>query len=101
MCCVAPPQDLILPSFKPPQHYEHSQYMGRKAVPRESLLFFRGDVGRLRMNDDKLCRYSRCGALQEGWGMGCPADVHLSIVSSCTQDQMSRFKAGDVNIYIE
>ena len=45
--CIFPwhMQDLVIPSFKLPEHYEHSPLMGAPWKKRDILLFFRGDVG--------------------------------------------------------
>lgn len=57
--CFDPDKDLIIPCFKPPPHYKQTAYMGGWMKPRETLLFFRGDTGKRRV-EDKNCVYSRC-----------------------------------------
>ncbi|KAG1664527.1 hypothetical protein FOA52_012994 [Chlamydomonas sp. UWO 241] len=52
--CYDPDKDLVVPSFKSPQHYGRSSLVGRSPELRHHLLFFRGDVGKKRE-----ARYSR------------------------------------------
>lgn len=40
-----PPQDLIIPSLKPPEHYIKSPLLGHPPVKRDILLYMRGDMG--------------------------------------------------------
>lgn len=44
------PQDLVIPSFKPPGHYELSPLQGIRPRKRDIFFFFKGDVGKRRPN---------------------------------------------------
>eukprot|EP00983_Pelagomonas_calceolata_P098186 1158319-Pelagomonas_calceolata.AAC.8 len=45
---------LVVPVFKPPEHYRQSIYLGGPQLPRDIFLFFRGDIGLNRPG----CKYS-------------------------------------------
>ncbi|GIL47978.1 hypothetical protein Vafri_4701 [Volvox africanus] len=47
--CYDPQKDLVIPSFKQPNHYRESPLLGKPAKQRDIFLFFRGDVGKNRM----------------------------------------------------
>ncbi|GLI69587.1 hypothetical protein VaNZ11_014246 [Volvox africanus] len=47
--CYDPQKDLVIPSFKQPNHYRESPLLGKPAKRRDIFLFFRGDVGKSRM----------------------------------------------------
>ena len=47
-------KDLVIPLFKPPEHFRRSSLMGDGPFERDILLYFRGDVGLQRYE-----RYSR------------------------------------------
>ncbi|KAG2501892.1 hypothetical protein HYH03_000390 [Edaphochlamys debaryana] len=53
--CYDPKKDLVIPSFKAPQHYVHSPLLGAPPYERDILLYFRGDVGHNRIQKN----YSR------------------------------------------
>lgn len=48
VCWLPAVQDLVIPSPKFPPHYRWSPLLGAPPQPRETLLYFRGDVGRTR-----------------------------------------------------
>ena len=52
--CYDPAKDLIIPPFKPPQHFMSSPLLGSLPLERDILLYFWGDVGLSR-----LSHYSR------------------------------------------
>mmetsp|Transcript_28884 Transcript_28884/g.77805 ORF Transcript_28884/g.77805 Transcript_28884/m.77805 type:complete len:776 (-) Transcript_28884:785-3112(-) len=54
--CHDPNRHLVVPVFKPPEHYRQSIYLGGPQLPRDIFLFFRGDIGLNRPG----CKYSRC-----------------------------------------
>ncbi|KAL6761490.1 exostosin-like glycosyltransferase [Haematococcus lacustris] len=54
--CHDPEKHLVVPVFKQPPHYSHSQYLGAPLIERDILAFFRGDLGLTRHG----CIYSRC-----------------------------------------
>lgn len=43
--CYTPGKDLVIPSPKFPPHYRWSPLLGAPPQPRDTLLFFRGDIG--------------------------------------------------------
>lgn len=47
--CYDPVKDLVVPSYKHPNHYGLSPLLGSPPVARDILLFFRGDVGAHRL----------------------------------------------------
>lgn len=59
-CCPLPPspQDLVIPAFKRTAHFRQSPYMGAAPMPRNTFLFFRGDL-RMAPGQDPDCKYSR------------------------------------------
>ncbi|KAG2501891.1 hypothetical protein HYH03_000389 [Edaphochlamys debaryana] len=52
--CYDPKKDLVIPAWKPPDHYKQSPLMGAPPVERDILLYFRGEVG-----SNRLEHYSR------------------------------------------
>ncbi|GIL93384.1 hypothetical protein Vretimale_17471 [Volvox reticuliferus] len=46
--CYDPNKDLVIPGFKPPEHYANSPLMGSWPWQRDILLYLRGDVGKHR-----------------------------------------------------
>ena len=46
--CYDPAKDIVLPQFKPPQHYEKSPALGRAPLERDIFCYFKGDVGKHR-----------------------------------------------------
>ncbi|GLI69588.1 hypothetical protein VaNZ11_014247 [Volvox africanus] len=46
--CYDPVKDLVIPIWRPPQHYWRSPLLSAPAKPRDIFLFFRGDVGKRR-----------------------------------------------------
>ncbi|KAG2497881.1 hypothetical protein HYH03_004147 [Edaphochlamys debaryana] len=52
--CYDPKKDVVIPAFKPPEHFISSPLMGAPPMVRDILLYFRGDIGAARLD-----RYSR------------------------------------------
>ncbi|KXZ54698.1 hypothetical protein GPECTOR_4g766 [Gonium pectorale] len=46
--CYDPKKDLVIPAFKPPDHFRDSPLMAAPPLERDLLLYFRGDVGQAR-----------------------------------------------------
>lgn len=46
--CYDPTKDIVLPQFKPPQHFEKSPALGRAPLVRDIFCYFKGDVGKHR-----------------------------------------------------
>ncbi|PNW76519.1 hypothetical protein CHLRE_11g467660v5 [Chlamydomonas reinhardtii] len=47
--CYDPKKDLVIPGFKPPEHYKRSPLLGFPPYQRDILLYLRGDVGKHRL----------------------------------------------------
>ncbi|GFR45050.1 hypothetical protein Agub_g6421 [Astrephomene gubernaculifera] len=46
--CYNPKKDLVVPGFKPPNHFSSSPLLGSAPYERDILLYLRGDVGKYR-----------------------------------------------------
>ncbi|KAL6749482.1 exostosin-like glycosyltransferase [Haematococcus lacustris] len=47
--CYHPDKDLVIPSWKPPHHFKASPLMGALPLERDVLFYFKGDVGKSRL----------------------------------------------------